>query len=120
MNQQPNNPIDDDFDKEIMQSLLRKGAAFPTTPAQVSAAKNRLARAGANLPERLNNASKICPALLAGEVRGPDNVIWMPLNPFAEAKEELMRAARNGKESISAKIEDKMRENRTKARASNG
>jgi len=38
----------------------------------------------------------------------PDNIISMPINQFAEIKEELKRAARNG-ENISVTVEAKMR-----------
>ena len=36
MNEQPNIPSDDAFDEEIVQFLLRSGAAFPATPAEVT------------------------------------------------------------------------------------
>lgn len=120
MNEQPNNTPDDDFDEEILRSLVRSGAAFPTTPEEVRAAKKRLAGTGCDLPEHLKDASKACQALLGDNSKSPDNVVQMPLNEFAEAKAELMRAARNGKEVLSAEVEKKMRANRTRSKATNG
>jgi hypothetical protein len=119
MNEQPNNPSDDAFDEEIVQFLLRIGAAFPVTPAEVRKAKERLARNGHELPERLRDASKVCRALLNGSLKAQDNVVRMPLNEFAEAKEELLRAARNGKLMLSPGVEDRMRANRERASRSN-
>ena len=120
MKELPKSPSDDGFDEEIIRALVRGGGAFPTSPEQVKAAKQRLIGSAHTLPERLKNAASRCAALLKGEVKAPDNVVQMPLNQFAEAKEELMRAARNGKEQLSSKVEDRMRANRAKARATNG
>ena len=78
-----------------------------------------MARNGHALPERLKDASKVCRALLNGTLKAPNNVVQMPLNEFAEAKEELLRAARNGVAMLSAGVEDRMRANRAKTKRSN-
>ena len=93
---------DDDFDEKLFQSMLRNGAAFPTTP------------------EEVRDASIVCKKILSGEDRASDNVVPMPPNEFAEVKQELARAARNGKEALSSKVEERMRMNRARAKCSNG
>lgn len=118
MNELPINPSEDDFDEEIIRALLRTGAAFPTTPEEVKEAKKHMAEHECELPKHLRDAATVCAGLLRGDVKAADNVVQMPLNKFAEAKEELMRAARNGREMLSTNVEDKMRANRAKAKAS--
>jgi hypothetical protein len=120
MNELPINPGDDDFEDDIVRALLRNGAAFPTTSEEVREAKKRLVQSKHQLPSHLRDSAEVCKRLLQGDTKTADNVVQMPLNEFAEAKEELMRAARNGKEALSARVEDKMRANRTKAKVSNG
>jgi hypothetical protein len=111
---------DDDFDEKLFQSMLRNGAAFPTTPEEVRDAKARLLPNRHPLPERLRDASIVCKKILSGEDRASDNVVPMPPNEFAEVKQELARAARNGKEALSSKVEERMRMNRARAKCSNG
>lgn len=120
MNQDRTNPGADDFDEEVYRSMLRSGAAFPTTPEEVRIAKARLVQNRHVLPAHLRDAAKVCESLLSDVDTTSDNLVQMPLNEFAEVKEELARAARNGKETLSSRVEERMRSNRAKSKASNG
>ncbi len=119
MNRELTQPEPDYLDKEIYRSMLLSGAAFPVTPDEVRAAKARIKRKGSNIPVHLSNPKVACAELLR-ERACTDNVVRMPPNAFSEVKEELKRAARNGKSALSPLIEEKMRANRNGSRLSHG
>lgn len=120
MNEERTTAGDDQFDEKIFRSMLRNGAAFPTTPDEVREAKTRARSKRQPLPERLRDAREVCAKILSGENHAVDNIVPMPPNEFAEVKHELARAARNGKEALSAKIEERMRLNRSRTKIPNG
>jgi len=110
---------DDKLDEQIIESMLRNGAAFPMTKEEVKAAKPRLLRSVGCLPKHMSDATEVCRRILQSETARTDNVVPLPPNEFAAVKCELARAARNGKAAISATVEERMRANRAKAKRSN-
>lgn len=108
--------VSDAFEHQVFRTLVEKGHVIPETEAEVRAAEERMKAEGDALPEELRDAQTILARIKGRKKAGGKKVVPMAQNQFAEAGEELARAARKGAE-IPPEIEEKMRLNRAKADA---
>jgi hypothetical protein len=119
MNPEPDRSTEEELEYEVYVALLHSGARFPETPEEVRAIQERHDAQRTAIPPQLRDAASVWAERTVNS-RPESNVLPMPSNQFAEAKEELTRAARNGQSSLSTSVEEKMRLNRQRAKAGNG
>lgn len=108
--------VSDAFEHQVFRTLIEKGHIIPETEAEVRAAEERMKVEEDASPDELPDAQTILARIKGGKKVGGKKVVSMAQNQFAEAGEELARAARKGAE-IPPEIEEKLRRNRAKADA---
>jgi hypothetical protein len=116
-NNKSNKPaVSEVFERQVFRTLVEKGHIIAETEAEVRAAEERMKAEGEALPDEFPDARTILARIKERKKAGGKKVVPMGQNQFAEAGEELARAARTGAE-IPPEIEEKMRLNRAKADA---
>ena len=120
MNQDKNKPdkqaVSESFEQQVFRTLVEQGHIIPETEAEVCAAEARMKAKGDAFPEEQRDAQRMLARIKGRKKSSAKKVVPMPQSQFAEAGEELARAARKGAE-ISPEIEEKLRKNRAKADA---
>ncbi len=115
-NNSGNEGVSEHFEDQVFRTHVEKGHIIPETESEVRLAEERMEKKSQPLPEALRDGQTILARIKNKTKTASEKVVPMPPSHYAEAGEELARAARKGAE-IPPEIEEKMRRNRAKADA---
>jgi hypothetical protein len=103
------------LDELVFKALSEEGGVIPQTVSEVVRAEEHLERHPPEIPESLRDSRQLLERIKARKSERACKVVPFPGNmPSAKVEEELAWAARNCTE-ITPEIQERMRQNRTKA-----
>ena len=102
------------LDEMVFQALSERGEVIPQTVEEVARAEMYLEQHPPSVPESLQDPRRLLESIKARKCQRESKVVQFPDSPATKVEEELAWAARNGME-ITPEIQERMRQNRTKA-----